>query len=202
MVSLICFIVVAIIVLNQNSEWDNRALDRIISEHRNSFLNGAMPIITYAGDLIFWVIIIAYLFLFGNRKKKKIGLILLIGLCISFLLVYGLKEGFARDRPALSEDKILVDSFYSDYSFPSGHTARGFFGFIIIFANFKKRYSFPILGLVTLVAYSRVYVGLHYPTDIIGGIFLGICLAAVLLIFSEKFEIIFKHLIQKKKEMK
>ena len=79
-----------------------------------------------------------------------------------------------------------------DYSFPSGHTAASFASAVALYPSLQKKYSVPLLILAALIAFSRLYIGIHYPTDVlvglIDGIFLGIMGALLGNYIYKKFE--------------
>lgn len=97
-----------------------------------------------------------------------------------FGLIFGnltLKNIFQRPRPfdtpgALLDGDSLLIPRPGEYSFPSGHTTSSFAAAVGIFL-FNKKWGIPALIMAALIAYSRLYVYVHFPTDILGGILLG-----------------------------
>ena len=67
-----------------------------------------------------------------------------------------------------------------DFSFPSGHTGSSFAAAVVLFYRMPKKYGIPALVLAVLISLSRVYVGVHYPTDILAGALIGAGIAATL----------------------
>ena len=90
-----------------------------------------------------------------------------------------LKDVFGRLRPPLAHDSLTaLVSLPADSSFPSGH-ATGAFAAAGVVAALHPRLRAPVLALACLVAFSRVYLGVHYPTDVVAGAALGLAIAAV-----------------------
>ena len=106
-----------------------------------------------------------------------------------------LKAVYYRPRPFLnpllsSVDHVLVPKDL-DSSFPSGHALIVACGAAVAFLFLRKRYSIPLVIEAALVSYSRVYVGVHYPTDVIAGVVLGVGIAFItysLLINNKYFD--------------
>ena len=143
---------------NLNSEWFNKV----------------MIFFTILGDNgIIWIAIALTLFL--NRKYRKIGLFSIISLIICALLVNViLKPLIHRPRPfsELADITLLIKA-PKDYSFPSGHTAASFVMVYIFFRHIKK-YFIPVFITGILITFSRMYLSVHFPSDIIAGIIIGI----------------------------
>ena len=95
-------------------------------------------------------------------------------------LAYGLKQAFGRARPStvFAEPRPLVHAPH-DGSFPSGHAATSF-ACATVLALALPRYSLLFFLLAAAIAWSRVYVGVHYPLDVLGGAVLGALVATAL----------------------
>lgn len=142
---------------------------------RVGFLNPIMQGITHLGDGgIFWIILSVLLLLF--KKTRKVGLCCALALIFDLLVVnIAIKPLVARIRPyvVLNEINILTHQ-PGDHSFPSGHSAGSFACAWAFFRAYKKKWRIPVLVLASLVSLSRLYVGVHYPTDVLGGVVIGI----------------------------
>ena len=122
---------------------------------------------------IVWIILA--LILVMRRKTRNYGIIILLVLLLTAILGEGiLKNLIRRNRPfvTLMNLKLLIPPPAS-YSFPSGHTASSFAAFgVFYFLNLK--YKYLVFLTAFLIAFSRIYLGVHYFSDIIGGIILGL----------------------------
>lgn len=108
-------------------------------------------------------------------KTRKSGLVLAVALCVDAVLCNGiLKNIVARTRPCdINTSIALLVARPKDFSFPSGHTAASFASvFALYFAKERKLWQ-PALLLAILMAFSRMYLYVHYPTDILGGVIVG-----------------------------
>jgi len=129
------------------------------------------------------------LLLMINKDTRKAGKLSLISICVCFLLNnMVIKNIVDRDRPyeVLNELKILIER-QPDSSFPSGHAANSLASAIVFFQMFKgkkSRFSILIAGLV--MALSRVYVGVHYLSDVLVGISVGIISGLSVCKFAKK----------------
>ena len=86
-----------------------------------------------------------------------------------------LKNLVARPRPyEVVEGLVPLIGKPTDYSFPSGHTCASFACALVLYRILPKKYGVPAVILASLIAFSRLYVGVHYPTDVLGGMFVGI----------------------------
>ena len=137
------------------------------------FLDFLMPIITLFGDGgIFWIALAVILLLF--KKTRKIGLTMGISLALGFIVGnLFLKNVVARIRPYdLNESFSLLIEKLHDFSFPSGHTLASFEASVSIFLH-NKKFGIPAVILAVLIAFSRLYLYVHYPTDVLASIILG-----------------------------
>lgn len=142
-----------------------------IQEHlRTDFLTGFWKAVTFLGNAgWFWIglgIVLACI-----PKTRKAGIIALISLALGALITnVWLKEFVARARPFDALDTIVpLIPKPTDYSFPSGHTCASFACALVYFRMLPRKYGTPLLVLAGLIAFSRLYLGVHYPSDVLGG---------------------------------
>lgn len=123
---------------------------------------------------IIWILLAAVLLIIPGTRKS--GVILAVALCVDLLLCNQvLKPAFARVRPFDVNTTVrLLIPRPGDYSFPSGHTAASFTAAAALFFAGEKKLWKPALVLAALIAFSRLYLYVHYPTDILGGMAVGV----------------------------
>lgn len=160
-------------VFEKITAWDLSVLEWIRENLYCAFLDAVMPVITFLGDGGWFWIAAAVVMLFFKRTRKTAlmtGAALIFGLLICNLI---LKPAVARIRPyeVMEGIKLLIEK-QSDFSFPSGHTTASFEA-ATVFMLRDKRFGIPALVLACIIALSRMYLYVHYPTDIIGGIVIG-----------------------------
>ena len=117
-----------------------------------------------------WIALILLL----NKKYRKTGILAVVSLAICSLVVnIILKPLIHRPRPFTEiADIILLIKTPKDYSFPSGHTAASFVMIFVFFRHIKK-YFIPVFVTGILIAFSRMYLSVHYPSDILAGLIIG-----------------------------
>ncbi len=162
--------------------FDLPVLDWIAANLWCPFLDFVMPLITILGDAgIFWIgVSVVMLFIPKWRKAGfSMGLALLIGLVVCNITM---KPLFARIRPYDyqwlaygKEIKLLIEAQH-DFSFPSGHTLASFEAATAL-TLYSKKWGIPALVLASLIAFSRLYLYVHYPTDVLFSLVLGIGIA-------------------------
>ena len=145
--------------------------------------------ITHLGGAIFLITLSLILLLI--IKNKKIGILIWLNLGISVLLNQALK--FIIQRPRPTEFRIINEN---GYSFPSGHSmvSAAFYGFLIylIYKNVKNKYLkwslITLLSLVILtIGISRIYLGVHYTSDVIAGFLISISYLIIFIHFAKDF---------------
>lgn len=152
-------------------------LDWIQQHLRSPFGDAVVPLITSLGNAgILWILI--GLVLLTQRSWRKTGVVLLLALLIeAFFCNIVLKNLVAMPRPfTLHENVQLLISAPHDYSFPSGHTGAAFASAAALYFS-RARYWIVVFVLAVLIAFSRLYLYVHFPTDVLAGIVLGIASA-------------------------
>lgn len=153
-----------------------------------------MPAVTALGDNgILWMGLGACAVI--SRKHRKTGILIWVSLVMNVLLCNVLlKPLIARVRPCdINTTVQLLIQHPADYSFPSGHTSASFAAVTALYMAKEKYWYFALIP-AAMIAFSRLYLYLHYPTDILGGIVVGVfcggvsylCLSRIALIYRKK----------------
>lgn len=141
------------------------------------------------------VIAICAFFVFNPKTRWKFGILVSFGSLLTFLINWGVKLLLGRGRP-----EILQLVHEGSYSYPSGHAAVSIVMYgllaIYIYQNIKnKKLKYILIGICTLspiiIGLSRVYLGTHYMTDVIGGWILGV---VMLIIIPQLYKSLEKHI--------
>ena len=170
-ISFILFLVTVILITNDNKYFDNYIIN--LFKYKSDILTNIMKIITFLGSALSIILLTVLLIIVVKGKRNKI--LILINVIVTTLLNQLLKNAFQRRRPI---DSIIEES---GYSFPSGHSmvSMAFYGFLIYLVYKSNiKYKGLIVGLlsvlIVLIGISRIYLGVHYPTDVIGGFTLSL----------------------------
>ena len=146
----------------------------------NPVTDPVMYAITCLGNAgIFWILLCAvFLFIPVFKKDRKLGLSMAIGLILSLIMCNGIMKNLsARIRPfnvdPTFENLYGIFNGIKDWSFPSGHTSASFAAALAIILWDRKK-GIPAVILAALIAVSRLYLTVHFPTDVIAGLLLGI----------------------------
>lgn len=136
--------------------------------------------ITRLGDAgMIWILLCIVLLLMP--KTRKSGMVLLTALLADLVICNViLKPTIQRIRPfdVITDIELLVKRPL-DYSFPSGHTAASFTSVMALYLAGEKKLWIPALVLAVLIAFSRLYLYVHYPTDVLGGVIIGVISGAL-----------------------
>lgn len=153
--------------------FDFSILDFIQAHLKSGFGDAAIPIITALGNGgIIWIALAIVLLIVPKTRKAGLAVatsLALEAVCCNLIL----KPVVARARPCdVNQAVELLISRPSDYSFPSGHTGASFAAASALFGA-KSKLWLPALILSILIGFSRLYLYVHYPTDVLAGAFLG-----------------------------
>jgi len=185
------FILLSVFIkLDLTISFDN-AIYELLTFNMSNLVTNFYKVITLLGSTEFIIFLcIFFLILFIILKKKNYGLLICCVLIISTIMNNLLKIIFARERPDVI--KLVIED---SYSFPSGHTMAavsmyGILMFLVLKSNMNKRLKILlsiILGIIpVLVALSRVYLGAHYITDIMGAFLVSIILLLIEIYIIDK----------------
>lgn len=168
-------------------EWDASVLLWIQENMRTDLMTTIMKGITRLGNGgCLWIALAVVLLVLG--KTRKVGAMSVLSLIITFVTVnLGIKNIVARTRPYEVIDGLvnLVEK-QSDFSFPSGHSAHAFAVGVVLLIMLPRKFGVPIFIISILMAYSRLYIGVHYPTDVIAGVLLGTIIAFISMFIVNK----------------
>ena len=153
--------------------WEFAILD-FIQTLRTPIGDFIWPAITVLGNGgIFWILLTIALLI--NKKTRKSGWILMAALLVDLILCNGvIKNAVARTRPYIinSSIQLLIDQ-PKEFSFPSGHTAVSFTAVTALFLAKEKILWKIALVLAVFIAFSRLYLYVHFPTDVLAGALCG-----------------------------
>lgn len=159
---------------------------------QNSFFDVVMPFVTNNVALLFSPLVV-WVFLKERRAALRFLVVAICSVAISDGSGYILKELFARQRPCNAlEDVNLLVSCGKSFAMPSNHAANAF-AFAMTFLFFRRNaISYILLLAASVVGFTRVYVGVHYPSDVLAGTFVGISAAYISVILYWWAERVYK----------
>lgn len=161
--------------------WDKGLFLFLNGSLENAFFDLLMPFLTEKWNFIIpLALVFLYLFLRGRRSMRVLLLSSLVLLLLADGSATALKSLFQRARPCQVLDHVrTLVGCSSSFALPSNH-ATNIFAMASFFASSDRRLVVPLFVLAFLVGYSRIYVGVHYPLDVLGGAVLGIALGLLL----------------------
>ena len=176
------------IVMNKSIYIDNIVYDFICDNFMSERMTNIVKILTSLGSAL--VVIILTIVLFMAIKNKRIAVSIVINLIVITILNNLLKIIFLRPRPDVNN--LILES---GYSFPSGHSATGmaFYGYLIYliykYVN-NKKIKIPLIIFLSLIivaiGLSRIYLGVHYASDVLGGFLLAIVYLIIFITITNK----------------
>ena len=139
---------------------------------RTPFLDNFILLITSLASYVWYILIIGFLL---NKPTRKLGVILAVAMILQYLVNGGvLKHLFARVRPCNVDTTVeLLVKRPKGFSFPSGHSAAAFCAVGVLYGAKIKRLLLPSFILACLIAFSRLYLYVHFPTDVLAGALCG-----------------------------
>jgi len=173
-------------IRNKIDKFDNYILFIIEKYVRNKYLDIIMPVVTFTGNLgsIWFVIAIA---LIVDKPYRVIGNSVILTLIIGTIIGEGiLKHIVRRVRPCNKQDNFRLPSLkLTSYSFPSGHTLSSFAAAEMLSLYFTQ-YRLVFMLMAFLIAVSRLYLYVHFPTDVIAGLIIGVSCSKIIFIILQQ----------------
>ena len=150
--------------------WDARIFLLINNGLANPYLGWVFNILTRLGSTFFMLVIGILLYVCRRRRE---GILILASIVVGTFVALPLKLAIPRPRPFATIPTTIVFDKEAGSSFPSGHAVRTF-AFAFIASKLRPRLAIPLYLFACLIAFSRVYVGQHYPLDAFAGALIGL----------------------------
>lgn len=176
-------------ILKRINIFDNYVLFIINRKIKNKYLDKLMPVITSLGNLGMVWLAIAVILLFVE-ENKSIGEVVILTMIFSTIVGEGIiKHLVRRVRPCNQKNtSTLLIVKPTSYSFPSGHTLSSFAAAEVLSIYFIN-YKIIFITIALLIALSRIYLYVHYPTDVIAGMLIGILCSKLIFIILQQIDI-------------
>lgn len=164
-------------MLQMMAELDGRILLFIQEFLRFEWLNPIVLFLTSLGNAgVIWIVL-AVLFLI-QKKYQKTGIAMTIALLLGLLVTnILLKNWVCRPRPYVAIPQLNALVTAADWSFPSGHSTSSMAAALVIFCRTPRKIGIPAIILGVSICLSRLYVGVHYPSDVVCGALIGVLAA-------------------------
>ena len=182
------------------SKADSSAFLDINNSHYPA-LNQIMIWLTKFGREIFWPVVIILLFVLGGWTGKKTAVVIAISMLVLVPLGVLAKDIVGRPRPVIPRTDFLIAADW-EYTFPSGHAvivSAGGAGALMLFRGTSRKLAVSTILAIeaALVCLSRIYVGGHYPLDVIGGILLGVGVSLIFVGIQKQIESLMVPIMKK-----
>ena len=150
---------------------------------------GFLVLLTMHGRELFWGLVVAVMIFLGSRETRLLGVELAVLFVVGIIVGDVLKAVWFRPRPFETLPGIVTRvAFDFDSSYPSGHALIVSIGAAFSLVKFRKKWVAVLLTFEAgLVCYSRVYVGMHYPLDVLGSVFAGFAIVFFGVYLLEKY---------------
>lgn len=160
--------------VNSVTRWDIIFFTRIFQLDGKRLLTDCIPWISHSGNGYYYPLLPLLIYLTVPEKALPFLIAGLIAYGLELPLYKLLKSLIKRDRPCESLENVHKRITPSDrFSFPSGHTAAAFV-IVVLLGHFFPWLTIPAILWASLVGFSRIYLGVHYPTDILAGMAIGV----------------------------
>lgn len=168
-------------MLQRIQELDDRFVESSQALEQPGFIRAVAVVLAHSGDSWFWLIGLGLLWWLGADYWKQLALVMIIGIGVTALVVLVIKFTVRRRRPQGEWGRIYRST--DPHSFPSGHAARSTMLAVIALGMGPLWLGLSLLLWVPLVGLARIILGVHYPSDIVAGMALGIVMGVLVQIF-------------------
>jgi undecaprenyl-diphosphatase len=162
-------------------ELDQRFTTFAQAQDRPASMRALAIVLAHSGDSWFWILGLGILWWFGNDYWKRLAVVMLLGIAVTALVVMVIKFSVRRSRPQGDWGGIYRKT--DPHSFPSGHAARMAMLAVLALGLGPLWLGLIMLVWAPLVGLARAVMGVHYPSDILAGMVLGVIMGVILLVF-------------------
>jgi undecaprenyl-diphosphatase len=168
-------------MLQRIQELDDRFAESSQAKEQPSFIRALAVVLAHSGDSWFWLIGLGLIWWLGTDYWKQLALVMIIGIGVTALVVLVIKFTVRRRRPQGEWGRIYRST--DPHSFPSGHAARSTMLAVMVLGLGPLWLGLSLLLWAPLVGLARIILGVHYPSDILAGMALGIVMGGLVLFF-------------------
>ena len=168
-------------MLRRIQDLDDRFAGASQTSEQPSFIRSLAVVLAHSGDYWFWLIGLGLLWWLGAGEWKHLALVMIISIVITAVVVLVIKFTVRRSRPQGEWGQIYRST--DPHSFPSGHAARSTMLAVVALGLGPLWLGLALLIWAPLVGLARIILGVHYPSDILAGMVLGLILGVLVVLF-------------------
>jgi undecaprenyl-diphosphatase len=168
-------------MLRRIQELDDRFAGASQARPRPNFLRALAIVLAHSGDSWFWLIGLGLLWWLGSGEWQDLALVMIISILITAVVVMVIKFTVRRSRPQGEWGRIYRST--DPHSFPSGHAARSTMLAVVGLGLGPLWLGLALLIWAPLVGLARIILGVHYPSDILAGMVLGLFIGVMVVLF-------------------
>ena len=169
------------IMLKRIQDLDERFARSTARYEQPSFIRSLAAVLAHSGDSWFWVIGLGVLWWFGEDYWKQLAVMMLVGILATAVVVMVIKFTVRRSRPQGEWGRIYRST--DPHSFPSGHAARSAMLAVVVLGSGPLWLGLSMAIWAPLVGLARTIMGVHYASDILAGMVLGVIMGVLVLVF-------------------